>query len=171
MRLEAPRLGWLVLAICLVGTLAAAGVAPSRGSADGGGGGGAGAGLFGGGQTVALVKLDGSITDAMVAPISAGRQYVLAELRRAERDASVKAVVLRIDSRGAPRTAKSVIQGTPRLSLLSGGGVRGIMYERCCGLGSASSPAKSASRPSTSAAEGAATCPLDCSSRSPDPSA
>ena len=113
MQLGARRLAWLVLAICLVGTLAAAGVALSRGSADvgagAGGGSAAGRGLFGGGQTVALVKLDGSITDASVAPLSAGRENVLAELRRAERDASVKAVVLRIDSPGGSTAAAQAL--------------------------------------------------------------
>jgi protease-4 len=64
-----------------------------------------------GGPAIAVVKLDGPITDQTVAPHRSGRdrQNVFAQLQRAERDSSVSAVVLRINSPGGSATASQAL--------------------------------------------------------------
>jgi protease-4 len=61
------------------------------------------------GDSVALIKLAGVITDQMVEPRRGGRENVYAQLRRAERDPSVRAVVLRVDSPGGSASASQAL--------------------------------------------------------------
>ena len=105
MRIATRPVGWLVLAVCVLATVAAAALAIGRGPI----GADATPRLLSPGQIVAIVKLDGTITDAMVAPPQRGRDNVLSELRRAERDLSVKAVVLRVDSPGGSTAASQAL--------------------------------------------------------------
>ncbi|MGE5620048.1 MAG: signal peptide peptidase SppA [Sphingomonadaceae bacterium] len=100
-------IGLLIFTLCVLGTLAAVAVAAGRGS------GPAGApGLpLAGADAVALIKLDGTITDATVAPYRSGRDRdnVYAQLQKAEHDDSIKAVVLRINSPGGSAAASQAI--------------------------------------------------------------
>ena len=96
--------GLVVLLLCVVVTLAALAVGLRRGDADGAFGFAAG-----GRDAVALVKLDGAITDAMVTPRRGGRDNVYAQLRRAESDPNVRAVVLRINSPGGSASASQAL--------------------------------------------------------------
>jgi len=103
------RRRWVALAIlglCVAVTLAAAAIGLSRGTAAENGG---GAGFGQGGSGVAIIKLDGTITDAMVTPQRGGRENVYAQLRRAERDRAVKAVVLRVNSPGGSAAASQAL--------------------------------------------------------------
>ena len=111
-RTRRRAIGLGVLGLCALVTLAAAVVALVRGgdgtAADGSAGFRVGPW---GGDAVALVKLDGAITDAMVEPRRerAGRENVYGQLRRAQRDAAVKAVVLRINSPGGSAAASKAL--------------------------------------------------------------
>ncbi len=98
--------GLVVLLLCVGVTLAALAVGLRRGDADGGGAFGF---AVGGQGTVALIKLDGAITDAMVAPRRGGRDNIYAQLRRAESDPNVRAVVLRINSPGGSASASQAL--------------------------------------------------------------
>lgn len=57
------------------------------------------------GNSVAIIKFDGTITDATVAPTRGRQENLAALLKRAERDSGVKAVVLRINSPGGSAAA------------------------------------------------------------------
>ncbi len=98
------RIGLAILGLCAIVTLVAAAIGLSRGTAAGGA-----TGLSRGGSGIALIKLDGTITDATVAPSRGGRENVYAQLQRAERDRAVKAVVLRVNSPGGSATASQAL--------------------------------------------------------------
>ena len=95
------RVGLLVFSLCIVVTLAAVGLSLSQGRSA--------AGLRRSGAAVAVIKLDGVITDAMVAPSRGGRENAYAQLQRAERDPNVKAVVLRVNSPGGSAAASQAL--------------------------------------------------------------
>ena len=98
--------GLVVFGVCVLVTLAAVGLARVRDPESDGAVGWLGAS---GRPMVALVKLDGGITDAMVEPRRRGRENVLAQLRRIERDDDTKAVVLRVNSPGGSAGASQTI--------------------------------------------------------------
>ncbi len=62
-------------------------------------------GLLTRGNSVAIIKFDGNITDATVAPTRGRQENLLALLKRAGRDSSVKAIVLRVNSPGGSAAA------------------------------------------------------------------
>ena len=100
---RARRIGLAVAGLCVVVTLVGVAISLSRGETE------EGAGFSSGGAGVAVIKLDGAITDAMVAPKRGGRETVYAQLRRAERDRSVEAVVLRVNSPGGSAAASHAL--------------------------------------------------------------
>ena len=92
------RWGLLVVALAALITAAAVGYGLYAGVANRNG-------LLPGGSAVALIRFDGTITDETVAPTRGGRQNIKDLLTQAERDSSVKAVVLRINSLGGSAAA------------------------------------------------------------------
>jgi len=96
-------IGLAVLGLCVLVTLAAVAVALGRAPAA------EREMTSGGGDAVALIRLDGAITDIMVEPRRAGRENVASLLRRAERDRTVKAVVLRVNSPGGSAAASQAL--------------------------------------------------------------
>ena len=103
-RTRARRIGLAVAGLCVVVTLVGVAISLSRGETEE-----ASDGFSRGGAGVAVIKLDGPITDAMVAPKRGGRETVYAQLRRAERDRNVKAVVLRVNSPGGSAAASHAL--------------------------------------------------------------
>jgi protease-4 len=101
---RARRIALAVVSLCAVVTLVGAAIGLSRGGTEEGS-----SGFARGKAGVAVIKLDGAITDAMVAPKRGGRETVYAQLRRAERDRSVKAVVLRVNSPGGSAAASNAL--------------------------------------------------------------
>ena len=105
--MRARRIALVVVSLCVLVTLVAAGVSLSRGRQEQ-----SAAGFAWGSWNrngVAVIRLDGAITDAMVAPRRGGRETVYAQLRRAERDRNVKAVVLRVNSPGGSAAASQAL--------------------------------------------------------------
>ena len=98
------QIGLLVFGLCVIVTLVTVDFSLSRGASEPGA-----RALRWGGSGVALIKLDGAITDAMVAPSRGRRENVYAQLQRAERDGNVKAVVLRVNSPGGSATASQAL--------------------------------------------------------------
>ncbi len=101
---RARRIALAVAGLCVVVTLVGVAISLSRGETEEGS-----SGFSRGGPGVAVIKLDGAITDAMVAPKRGGRETVYAQLRRAERDRNVKAVVLRVNSPGGSAAASHAL--------------------------------------------------------------
>jgi protease-4 len=105
MRSRTRLLGLAILSLSVVVTLVAIAIAQSGRSP-------AGEGIGRvplTGDSVVLIKLKGVITDAMVEPRSGGRENIYAQLRRAERDPSARAVVLRVDSPGGSANASQAL--------------------------------------------------------------
>jgi protease-4 len=97
--------GLTIFGLCVVVTLVAAAVGLGRGraaQADG-------LASLPFGDAVAIVRLDGAITDATVAPVRGRSDSVYAQLRRAEQDGAVKAVVLRVNSPGGSASASQTL--------------------------------------------------------------
>lgn len=92
------RWGLLVVGLAAIITMVAVGIGLSSGVAKRDG-------LLARGNAVALIKFDGTITDASVAPTRGRKENLKDLLKRAERDSSVKAVVLRINSPGGSAAA------------------------------------------------------------------
>lgn len=106
------RIGLIILSLCVIVTLAAAGLALALGQGS--------RSIRRGGGAVAVIKLDGTISDATVTPRKGGRENVYAQLRRAERDRQVKAVVLRVNSPGGSATASQALYDQIRRVRASG---------------------------------------------------
>lgn len=115
------RIGLLVISLCVIVTLIATAIGLSRGATAGGF-----TGFGRGGGSVAIVKLDGVITDDMVEPQRGGRENVLAQLRRAERDRNVKGVVLRVNSPGGSAAASQALYD--QIRRLRAGGKPVVVY-------------------------------------------
>lgn len=92
------RWGLLVIVLAAIITVAAVGYGLYAGVANQGS-------LLSGGNAVALIRFDGTITDETVAPTRGGQTNIKTLLSRAEHDSSVKAVVLRINSPGGSAAA------------------------------------------------------------------
>ena len=99
-------IGLAVFGLCVLATVAAVVVAGVREPRSEYGASGLG---WGGRDAVAVIKVSGGISDAMVEPRRGGRENVYAQLRRAEREADVKAGVLLVNSPGGSASASKAI--------------------------------------------------------------
>jgi protease IV len=97
--------GLTIFGLCVVVTVVAAAVGLGRGGAAQADG----LATLPFGDAVAIVRLDGAITDATVAPVRGRADSVYAQLRRAEQDGAVKAVVLRVNSPGGSASASQTL--------------------------------------------------------------
>lgn len=107
--MQSRVVGLGIFGFCVLVTLVAAAIALGRGTSSEGRAERGAAGLLLTRPAVALIKLDGAITDAMVEPQREGRDNVYAQLRRAEQDRHIKAVVLRINSPGGSAAASQAL--------------------------------------------------------------